>query len=77
MADILWDEKLVFMHYPKCGTRNMRSILDQISQINNTLLVSSMNEDYLLFSKGGHKKKIFVEPTTKTWRHNFLLDSLY
>lgn len=77
MPDIFIDHKLVFMHNPKCGTRNLRAIANQIINTCPTTYIGAMNDNQLVMvNRKGQKrvmKDVIKEPVSKeldyTWEH--------
>ena len=51
MPDILLEHKLIFMHNPKCGSRNVRSLAMQILKRYPTAYMGSLNNNLMLLIK--------------------------
>ena len=49
MADIFLEHKIVLMHNPKCGSRNLRMVALHVVEENPTKYIGSRNNDTLLF----------------------------
>ena len=77
MPDIFFDHKLVFMHNPKCGSRNLRAIARQLLQTHPSAYIGGMNDNKLqVVSKKMQARvmnNVLKEPVPKhldyTWEH--------
>lgn len=77
MPDIFIDHKLVLMHNPKCGSRNLRAISRQLLSQQPSTYIGALNDNQLLMvnKKGQQRtlKNVIKEPTSKeldyTWEH--------
>ena len=81
MPDIFIDHKLVFMHNPKCGSRNLRAIARQLLVQKPTTYIGALNDNQLTMvnRKGQQRtlKNVIKDPVSKsldyTWEHCSLL----
>lgn len=77
MLDIFIDHKVVFMHNPKCGSRNLRAIARQLIQTHPTAYIGALNDNKLMLVNRKGKQRIIEdvikEPVPKhlnyTWEH--------
>ena len=81
MPDIFIDHKLVFMHNPKCGSRNLRAIARQLLQLHPSAYIGAQNDNKLLLVNRKGKQRliedVFKESMPKhlyyTWEHCSML----
>ena len=77
MPDVFIDHKLVFMHNPKCGSRNLRAIAKQIIALKPTNYIGALNDNQLmLVNKKGQQRvlqNVLRKPLPRsldyTWEH--------
>jgi hypothetical protein len=77
MPDIFVEQKVVFMHNPKCGSRNLRAISKQIRQQNPCQYIGALNDNQLLVVDRRKRerilKNVLAKPVSKeldyTWEH--------
>jgi hypothetical protein len=77
MPDIFVEQKVVLMHNPKCGSRNLRAISKQLRRQNPCQYIGALNDNQLMVVDRRLKERILqnviTEPVEKsldyTWEH--------